>query len=80
MIRAGTTGSERVGFDSEAASRAEQSLVIARQTDRLAVTGRVVEPGSGVATAGKAHEGAQEGGPREVAQVGDSSARDESSP
>jgi len=37
MIRAGTIGSERVDFDSEAASRAEQSLIIGRQMDRLAV-------------------------------------------
>jgi len=31
------TGSERVDFDAEVASRAEQSLVVARQTNRLAV-------------------------------------------
>ncbi len=65
MIRAGTTGSERVGFDAEAASRAEQSLVIARQTDRLAVTPEELQGGKmqGVGRAhrrGKGLEGASQ--------------------
>ena len=34
-----------MGFDAEAASRAEQSLVITRQTDRLAVTPEKLQGG-----------------------------------